>query len=287
MENTDSNRMAGTEAAGPLNATNERRPDGNTFGKAGQEAGSPAAAVRPLAVLIVTAVDAERDAVLRGLAASAANDRADIATRTSVRFEVIAAGVGPAYAAASTAAALARGDYDLVVSAGIGGGFPGVAPIGTLVLADAIVAADLGAETADGQLTLDELGFGTSRAPADAEWGNRIAHALASAGLEAARGPILTVSLATGRAATAHLRQNLVPGAAAEGMEGYGVAVAAAQFGVACAELRAISNAVGPRDRSAWRIGDALRALEDAFRAISVSWAAEEAFAQAGDRSTH
>lgn len=239
----------------------------------------------PLTVLIVTAVDAEREAVLRGLA-GAAGDSSDgfsgagsdrwlvEAARDAVRFEVIAAGVGPAYAAASTAAALARGSYDLVVSAGIGGGFPGVAPIGTLVVADAIVAADLGAETEGGQLTLDELGFGTSRAPADAEWSRRIADALASAGLEAASGPILTVSLATGRAETAELRQKLVPGAAAEGMEGYGVAAAAARFGVACAELRAISNAVGPRDRDAWRIGDALRALEDAFRAISVAWRA-------------
>ncbi|HEY9328782.1 MAG TPA: futalosine hydrolase, partial [Streptomyces sp.] len=30
-------------------------------------------------------------------------------------------------------------------------------------------------------------------------------------------------------------------------------------------ELRAISNPVGPRDRAAWRIGDALAALADGF----------------------
>ncbi|HZG76719.1 MAG TPA: futalosine hydrolase, partial [Paenibacillus sp.] len=29
-------------------------------------------------------------------------------------------------------------------------------------------------------------------------------------------------------------------------------------------EIRAVSNAVGPRDRAAWRIGDALAALETA-----------------------
>lgn len=247
---------------------------------------------RSLAVLVVTAVDAERDAVLRGIADAAiaargtgrnaddsdgpsaengglsADNAAD--NTCNVRFDVIAAGVGPAYAAASTAAALSRGEYDLVVSAGIGGGFPGVAEIGSLVVADAIVAADLGAETAEGQLTLDELGFGTSRASVDAAWSERFAAAIESAGLVAASGPILTVSLATGRAETMELRRSLVPGAAAEGMEGYGVAVAAAGFGIACAELRAISNAVGPRDRSAWRIGDALRALENAFRAIAI-----------------
>ncbi|QNK57647.1 futalosine hydrolase [Paenibacillus sp. PAMC21692] len=255
------------------------------------KASSPANVKRTLNVLIVTAVDAERDAVLRGLSSSCgasprdgdiiatderherqASVKDEIDGGTAVRFEVIAAGVGPAYAAAGTAKALARGNYDLVISTGIGGGFPGAAAIGSLVVADAIVAADLGAETAEGQLTLDELGFGTSRGLVSAEWSARIAAALQDAGLEAALAPILSVSLATGRAETAQLRGRLVPGAAAEGMEGYGVAVAAESFGVACAELRAISNAVGPRDREAWRIGDALRALEHAFGAIASAW---------------
>ncbi|MHA6481953.1 futalosine hydrolase [Paenibacillus sp. strain BS8-2] len=236
-------------------------------------------------ILVVTAVDAERDAVLRGIQSgeilkadsgmsiqeeSFAGDGAAVVGRCNTRFEVIAAGVGPAYAAASTAAALSRGDYDLVISAGIGGGFLGVADIGSLVVADAIVAADLGAETQDGQLSLDELGFGTSRAPVDSSWSHEIVDLLSSAGLDTKLGSILTVSLATGRAETAELRQRHVPGAAAEGMEGYGVAIAAAQLGVACTELRAISNAVGPRDRASWRIGDALRALESAFHAIAV-----------------
>jgi futalosine hydrolase len=34
------------------------------------------------------------------------------------------------------------------------------------------------------------------------------------------------------------------------------------------AEIRAVSNAVGPRDRAAWRIGEALDALRNAFRLL-------------------
>lgn len=80
-------------------------------------------------------------------------------------FDLLAAGVGPALAAASTAgaltaAALADTPYDLVVSAGIAGGFQPDAPVGSLVVADEITVADLGAETADGFLTVTELGFG-------------------------------------------------------------------------------------------------------------------------------
>lgn len=100
-------------------------------------------------VLVVTAVTAEADAVSDGL------DTVD----------VLAAGVGPAAAASGTARALALASaastpYDLVVSAGIGGGFQPLAPVGSLVVADAIVAADLGAETPEGFVPVDELGFG-------------------------------------------------------------------------------------------------------------------------------
>ncbi|MDG4862637.1 futalosine hydrolase, partial [Streptomyces sp. T-3] len=55
------------------------------------------------------------------------------------------------------------------------------------------------------------------------------------------------------------------PGALAEAMEGFGVAEAAAVHGLPVLEIRAISNPVGPRDRAAWRIGDALAALTEAF----------------------
>nr|WP_145403850.1 futalosine hydrolase [Paenibacillus xylanexedens] len=255
---------------------------------------SASVSVNSSRVLIVTAVDAEKDAILRGLGDHAAN-----------HFDVIAAGVGPASAAAGTAAALAfasaaagarklaqgsaapeesdaaqasaaswpgpargTGDgspaYRLVISAGIGGGFPGRAPVGSLVVADAMVAADLGSQTPDGFLSVDELGFGSSRVAAAAELAARLRHELQRAGLAVSGGTAVTVSTATGTAETAAELLRRVPDAAAEGMEGFGVATAAQQFGLPVLELRGISNAVGPRDRDAWRIKDALDALQAA-----------------------
>src|SRR5690349_6302949 len=102
-------------------------------------------------LLVVTAVEAERAAAVRGLGGADGS------------VTVLAGGVGPAAAAATTANALVRGSYDLVLSAGIGGGFAGRAAVGSLVVADQIVAADLGAESGDGFLPLDELGFGPAR----------------------------------------------------------------------------------------------------------------------------
>lgn len=209
---------------------------------------------QPPRILVMTAVEAEREAVLRGLGGD------------DGRFAVRLCGVGPAVAAARTARELASGgSWTLVVSAGIAGGYPEAAPVGTLAVGTWSAAADLGVETADGFAAVDELGFGTSRLQADARLAATLAAALRSAGLTAAAGPIVTAATATGTAATAAERALRVPGVVAEGMEGYGVAVAAHEAGVPFAELRAISNAVGPRDRDAWRIGEALAALGSAF----------------------
>ncbi|MFC4767833.1 futalosine hydrolase [Effusibacillus consociatus] len=202
-------------------------------------------------VLVVTSVSAERDAVLRGLHGSS-------------RFEVLVAGVGPAAAAASTATALATAKYGLVVSAGIGGGFPGRAEVGSLVVANEIVAADLGAQTPDGFCSLDELGFGSTRVPVDPRLVTRVTGGLQAAGLPVTAGPVLSVSTVTGTATTALELTSRVPGATAEAMEGYGVATAARHHGVPILEIRAISNPVGPRDRASWRIKEALNVLEAA-----------------------
>ncbi|MEU2491947.1 futalosine hydrolase [Streptomyces sp. NPDC007883] len=229
-------------------------------------------------VLVVTAVTAEADSVAAGLCPDGTVTLHRIpgghalrrCTGAGTTVDVLAGGVGPAAAAAATATALTAAavapgapDYDLVVSAGIGGGFAGVAPLGALVVADAIVAADLGARTPDGHLPVEELGFGHSVRPA-AALSERIAEAL-----DAVHAPVLTVSTVTGTAARAAELTARHPRAAVEAMEGFGVAEAAASHGVPVAEIRAVSNAVGPRDRAAWRIGEALDALRNAFRLLS------------------
>jgi futalosine hydrolase len=75
-------------------------------------------------------------------------------------------------------------------------------------------------------------------------------------------GTILTVATVTGSAERATALRARHPAAVAEAMEGYGVGAAALQAGVGFAELRTVSNPVGPRDRESWRIADALAALE-------------------------
>ncbi|MBZ4016306.1 futalosine hydrolase [Streptomyces purpurogeneiscleroticus] len=227
-------------------------------------------------ILVVTAVPAERDAVTAATAGRP--ERIPVPGGFELHragqhespagpyvLDAVAAGVGPAAAAAGTAtaltaAALGGRSYDLVVSAGIGGGFQPAAPVGALVVADEIAAADLGAESPDGFLPVTALGFGTDthRPPEDL-----VAAVAAATG--ALPGTVLTGSTVTGSTARAQELAARHPRALAEAMEGFGVAEAAAAHGVPVLELRTISNPVGPRDRAAWRIGEALAALTAAF----------------------
>ncbi|MYV68230.1 futalosine hydrolase, partial [Streptomyces sp. SID2131] len=84
--------------------------------------------------------------------------------------------------AALTGADRRERPYHLVVSAGIAGGFQPAAPPGSLVVSSAIVAADLGAETPDGYLAVEELGFGRSVHPVPGALTGRVAAALAAGG---------------------------------------------------------------------------------------------------------
>jgi futalosine hydrolase len=201
-----------------------------------------------LPLLVVTAVAAEADAVRAG------------ADPRRVVVEVV--GVGPAAAAAGTARLLAAGRYRAVVSAGIAGGFPGRAPVGSTVLATRSIAADLGAESPDGFLAVEELGFGVSVLPADPTLFAELTGALTGA----LTGDVLTLATVTGTAETAATLAERHPGAVAEAMEGFGVAVAAA--GLPFAELRTIANPIGPRDRASWRLREALDALSTASAAL-------------------
>jgi futalosine hydrolase len=195
-------------------------------------------------ILVVTAVDAEADAVRVGL------------DPENVLVEAV--GVGPAAAAAGTARLLAGRPFRAVVSVGIAGGFPGRAAVGGLVIGTRSIAADLGAESPDGFLPIEELGFGSSVLGSDPQ----LVKALRAALPEAVPGDVLTLATVTGTAGTADRLATRFPAAVAEAMEGYGA-------GIPFAELRAISNPVGPRDRAAWRLGDAFAALRTAAPALA------------------
>jgi len=214
-------------------------------------------------ILVVTAVGPEADAVLAGLGPTASTKVGPYPGRWAKsgagEIVALAGGVGPAAAAACAGTAVALDHPDLVLSAGVAGGFPGRAAVGDLVVADAVVHADLGAESASGFRSVADLGLG--------EVTTRLAEplvAVAAARTGATVGPVLTVSTVTGSAArAAELARRHRP--VAEAMEGAGVLAAALAHGLPFGELRAVSNPVGRRDRAAWDLPLAFGALGRAF----------------------
>jgi len=208
-----------------------------------------------MSLLIVTAVPAEAKAVRRGLGPDSS-------------ITVAPVGVGMAAAAAGTARllTLADGRYTGVINFGIGGGF--AQPLGGTVLARRSIAADLGAESPYGFINLDDLGFGDSaRITVD----QKLLTMLRTGLPDAQVGDILTVNTVTGTSERTAWMIEKYPNAVAEGMEGYGVACGAQLAGVPFAELRTVSNVIGPRDRDAWQIADALAALTKAAQMLSTS----------------
>jgi futalosine hydrolase len=231
-------------------------------------------------VLVVCAVAEEARAVMRHLgpaepttcgpyrlAARTVSGQDEVGPPSRTNVLTLVSGIGEAAAAAATATACALDpSIGLVVSAGIAGGFSTRVPVGGTVIADRIVAADLGAEepgSPGARIPLTALGYEGGVLEADAEVVRR-----AAAFTSAEVGTVLTVSTVTASIERIDDFIRTHPEALAEAMEGHGVAVAAVAHALPFMELRTISNPVGVRDPGDWDIAGALDALADAMHAL-------------------
>lgn len=169
-------------------------------------------------------------------------------------------GFGPVAAAARTAALLARTRPARVLLLGIAGAYPGGPGVGEAAEFGGVALDGVGAGEGPGRVLPSAMGL--------AQWEDergRVDERLPLGG----DGPLLvTVCSAAGTAATAEDRAERFPGAAAEDMEAFGVALAAHLAGIPVRVVRGISNVAGDRDRSRWRVEPALAAAAGLARAI-------------------
>ncbi|HEY0871220.1 MAG TPA: futalosine hydrolase [Acidothermaceae bacterium] len=221
-------------------------------------------------VLVVCAVEAERDAVVRNFGAVrpvTVDGFSGVAVDTAAgELRAFSVGVGPVAAAIGTSALIAGMDYDLVASAGIAGGFRGRVAIGDVVLANLATYADLGVRVDDGFLSVRDLGIDQDSSLAFGD--QRLIDRMSASGVLV--GEVLTLSAMTGTDADAEELAARYPSALAEAMEGFAVVAATRDHGGIryVAEIRAISNLIGRRDRSTWNIPLAFDALADAMSTL-------------------
>ncbi len=171
-------------------------------------------------------------------------------------------GFGPIEAAARTAQLLAVHRPSQVLLLGIAGSLAGRLTPGSAAVFSEVICFGIGAGTGSQFISADEMGW--SQSPIALHTGQTKAETdvLASA--------LLTSCAASGTDHDARDRAERFPQAAAEDMEGYGVALSCQMAGIPLTVIRGISNEAGNRNLSQWRISDALRSALELARVLCV-----------------
>ena len=178
---------------------------------------------------------------------------------------LVRTGVGPVNAAHAVTLAIVRDRPSAIVLCGVGGAYPG-SGLGVLdvVCAETECYGDLGATSPTGFLDMQTLGFPVVEG--DVPLYNVLPMQVFPA---SRRVPFVTMSTCTGTDAVASETAARTRGAV-ENMEGAAVAHVGHLESIPVGEVRGISNMVGNRDPSAWRLADAARAAQEAL----IAWIA-------------
>lgn len=166
-------------------------------------------------------------------------------------FDLLITGVGMVATAFSLGKYLSASKYKLIVNVGIAGCFDRKIALGSTFNITEDTFAELGAENGNEFLSIVDLGFGENHFRAR----NKI-----KLGLPQATG--VTVNCVTG---SEHSIENLVKrlNPTTESMEGAAVFYACKTENIDCLQIRTISNYVEPRNKENWKIGLAIKNLND------------------------
>ena len=206
----------------------------------------PSGTLQAVKVLLIAATEAELSGV-----------REQWTNTDKLELHCLVSGIGPALAAAETAIALCRDEYDLVLNIGVAGAYHDQFKLGEVVQVVSERFALLGAEDRDGStLSVFDLGLLHPSTPPFSD-GQLLLTPIQGA-LKRVQGA--TVERAHGSVSSIE-RFRAKHQVDVESMEGAGVAYAALRLGVQVVQLRAVSNYVEARNRAAWKLPEALRAL--------------------------
>lgn len=256
---------------------------------------------RPL--LVVGATDLELDGIAAAL--DGAEDAATAwgpvrrGTRAGVPVVVQALGLGKANTAAGLAIAIAELHPSAVLQVGIGGAYVGsFLSVGMAMLATEDVQLDLGLRRPEGWADWGALGFPLRARHPDVvvddavDRGSKTVQVVAVPTDRALTGAIAAATgLPQGRFATldavthdVHLGTAMQAAfdVSVESMEGAAAAQTALALGIPFAELRAVSNVVGERDKAHWDLRGAVRVARDAGLRALDALAADPRWGAAG-----
>lgn len=222
--------------------------------------------------LIAAAVPGELSVINDHMVSSEIRQIGHVQLKTGIlqgrNVATLVTGPGPIHTAAALAVVLGSVSFNGLAVIGCAGGFEdsGLCA-GDLALATQEVYPQLGIEDAKGSLLVGPLPFLPNVIELDGALIDKGAQVLTRA-FEAEnfllhKGPFLTVSTVTSRAATVSLYKERYM-AVAENMEGFSAALLSTRYKIPMIELRCISNLVGERDRRKWNLGLAFERAQTA-----------------------
>lgn len=183
------------------------------------------------------------------------------------RCDFLITGVGQLQCGVHVARALSLASYSLAIQAGIGGSFTLDLPIGSAAVVEEDVLSDLGAEDHGTFLDLFDMGLLGKDAP-PFQGGRLVASGVQLKALERVprvRGVTVNRVLSEEHS-IAWVRKRYEPQVVS--MEGAAFLYACRLATVPSISIRTISDMVGPRDKGAWRIPEAVKALEGVLKPV-------------------
>ncbi|PWS32831.1 futalosine hydrolase [Pedobacter paludis] len=166
-------------------------------------------------------------------------------------FDLLITGVGMVATAYSLGRYLKSSKYNLVLNVGIAGSFDRSVALGSLLNITEDIFAELGAENGDQFLTITDLGFGENHF-----------YSKSNIRIDLPVAKSVTVNCVSGNQKSIDaLVKRLNP--VTESMEGAAVFYACKQEHIDCLQVRSISNYVEPRNKDKWKIGLAIKNLND------------------------
>ena len=219
-----------------------------------------------MTILLTAATTFEIAPTVAWLRERAETTEANVLIFGKVRIEVIFTGIGLTATAFALGHRFGHGDLpQLAIQAGVGGAIDRTLALGDVVRVVSETFGDLGAEEADGRfLSLADIGLPPG--PPFTEAGRLEPAITAALPCPAVHG--LSVNQVSGSAATIAARYASFPETQVESMEGAAFFYACQQADVEPLQLRAISNYVEPRNREAWRMGEAIANLNEGLQKV-------------------
>ncbi len=213
--------------------------------------------------LICTATSLELGGIFPSISPSEIETAGSSFEKKGISFLVTGIGVLNSYA--SLAQFHLNTPVDRILQIGIAGAYTGareeVKVLGTPVIIEKEIMADLGAEDSDSFLSLNDLDLGEleyyeseNLTIFDDLFGNSLKTIPVVTGA--------TVNTATGKEATGIIRAEKY-GVEVESMEGAGALKFGEDFGIPVLQIRSISNIATTRDRESWDIIGAIKSLRN------------------------